>query len=142
MPEDERPYEKCIRLGAERLSDVELLAILLRTGTHGENAIELARKILYHAGESGILGIHQFNIERLRQIRGIGKVKAIQISCISELAKGVPALSWLSYGQAFGIDDPIVLNLGVMVITFGLSIKITMASIIGVILSIIIYRFL
>ena len=61
---------------------------------------------------------------------------------IGELSKGVPALSWLSYGQAFGIDDPIVLNLGVMVITFGLSIKITMASIIGVILSIIIYRFL
>ena len=58
------------------------------------------------------------------------------------LAKGVPALSWLGYGQSFGIDDPIVLNLGVMVITFGLSIKITMASIIGVILSIIIYRFL
>ena len=59
---------------------------------------------------------------------------------IGELAKGVPALSWLGYGQSFGIDDPIVL--GVMVITFGLSIKITMASIIGVILSIIIYRFL
>ena len=54
----------------------------------------------------------------------------------------LPALSWLGYGQSFGIDDPIVLNLGVMVITFGLSIKITMASIIGVILSIIIYRFL
>ena len=67
---------------------------------------------------------------------------------IGTLAKGVPALSWLSYGQSFGIDEPIVLdlgvlvNLGVMVITFGLSIKITMASIIGVILSIIIYRFL
>ena len=61
---------------------------------------------------------------------------------IGVLAEGVPALSWLSYGQSFGIDDPIVLNLGVMVITFGVSIKITMASIIGVILSIIIYRFL
>lgn len=60
---------------------------------------------------------------------------------IGTLAK-VPALSWLSYGQSFGIDEPIVLDLGVLVITFGLSIKITMASIIGVILSIIIYRFL
>ena len=50
--------------------------------------------------------------------------------------------AWLSYGQSFGIDEPIVLDLGVLVITFGLSIKITMASIIGVILSIIIYRFL
>ena len=55
---------------------------------------------------------------------------------------GTLALSWLSYGQSFGIDEPIVLDLGVLVITFGLSIKITMASIIGVILSIIIYRFL
>lgn len=61
---------------------------------------------------------------------------------IGMLAKDVPALSWLSYGQSFGLDDPVVLNLGVLVITFGLSIKITIASIIGVILSIIIYRFL
>ena len=61
---------------------------------------------------------------------------------IGMLAEGVPALSWLSYGQSFGLDEPIVLNLGVLVVTFGLSIKITMASIIGVILSVIIYRFL
>ena len=40
MPRDERPYEKCSRLGAEHLSDVELLAVLLRTGTRGENALE------------------------------------------------------------------------------------------------------
>lgn len=87
MPRDERPYEKCSRLGAEHLSDVELLAVLLRTGTRGENALELAGRILYHAGGIGILGIHQFNAERLKQIKGIGNVKAIQISCISELAK-------------------------------------------------------
>ena len=37
MPKDERPYEKCARLGADSLSDVELLAVLLRTGTQGEN---------------------------------------------------------------------------------------------------------
>ena len=42
---------------------------------------------------------------------------------IGTLAKGVPALSWLSYGQSFGIDEPIVLDLGVLVITFGLSIN-------------------
>lgn len=94
MPEDERPYEKCTRLGAEHLSDVELLAVLLRTGTRGENALELARRILYHAGESGILGIHQFNAERLKQIKGIGEVKAIQISCISELAKRLAKASY------------------------------------------------
>ena len=59
MPKDERPYEKCARLGADSLSDVELLAVLLRTGTQGENAVDLARRVLYHAGENGILGIHQ-----------------------------------------------------------------------------------
>ena len=61
---------------------------------------------------------------------------------IGMLAEGVPALSWLSYGQSFGLEKPIILNLGLLVITFGLSIKITIASIIGVILAIIIYRFL
>ena len=50
MPKDERPYEKCARLGADSLSDVELLAVLLRTGTQGENAVDLARRVLYHAG--------------------------------------------------------------------------------------------
>lgn len=61
---------------------------------------------------------------------------------IGVLAEGVPALSWLSYGQSFGLDNPIVLNLGLLVLTFGLNIKITIASIIGVIISVIIYRFL
>lgn len=59
---------------------------------------------------------------------------------IGMMAEGVPSLSWLSYGQSFGLDSPIVLNLGLLVITFGLSIKITIASIIGVIISVIIYR--
>lgn len=45
MPKDERPYEKCARLGADSLSDVELLAVLLRTGTQGENAVDLARRL-------------------------------------------------------------------------------------------------
>lgn len=61
---------------------------------------------------------------------------------IGMLAEGVPALSWLSYGQSFGLDNPLILNLGLLVITFGLSIKITIASIVGVIIAILIYRFL
>ena len=103
MPRDERPYEKCSRLGAEHLSDVELLAVLLRTGTRGENALELAGRILYHDGGIGILGIHQFNAERLKQIKGIGNVKAIQISCISELAK---RLAKASYQDTVCFTDP------------------------------------
>ena len=61
---------------------------------------------------------------------------------IGMLTQNVPMLSWLSYGQSFGLDSPIVLNLGLLVITFGLNIKITIASIIGVVISVIIYRFL
>lgn len=59
---------------------------------------------------------------------------------IGNLTAGIPGLSWLNYGQSFGLTNPIVLDLGIMVLTFGLSIKITIASIIGVLLAIIIYR--
>lgn len=61
---------------------------------------------------------------------------------ISELMSGISWLSWLGYGNTFGLDSPIVLNLGVLVITFGLTIKITIGSIIGIIIAILIYRFL
>ena len=61
---------------------------------------------------------------------------------IGMLAEGVSWLSWLSYGQSFGLNAPIVLNLGVLVITFGLSIKISIASIVGIIIAILIYRLL
>lgn len=103
IPLTERPYEKCEWKGAASLSDVELLAVLLRTGTRGENALELAGRILYHAGEAGILGLHQFSMERLKKIKGIGKVKAIQLSCISELAK---RLAKASYPDAICFLDP------------------------------------
>ena len=59
---------------------------------------------------------------------------------IGSLAANVPGLSWLNYGESFGFENPIVLNLGILIITFGLSIKITIASIIGVLIAIVIYR--
>lgn len=61
---------------------------------------------------------------------------------IGTLTANVPVLSWLNYGQSFGFDSPIVLNLGILVITFALNIKITIASLIGVVVSVIIYRIL
>lgn len=61
---------------------------------------------------------------------------------IGTLAAGVPFLSWLSYGQVFGLSQPMVLDLGILVLTFGLTIKISIASILGMILAIIIYRVL
>ena len=64
----------------------------------------------------------------------------IGIGLIAESTAGIESLSWLSYGNTFGLDSPLVINLGVLVITFALQIKITIASIIGVILAIIIYK--
>lgn len=86
--EENRPYEKCTRYGATQLTDIELLAVLLRTGTKGMSALELAREILTsNSGEESLLNIHGLTLSKLRQIKGIGKVKAVQIMCISELAK-------------------------------------------------------
>lgn len=61
---------------------------------------------------------------------------------IGALTEGVPALDWLSYGQTFGLEKPIILDLGIVAVTFGLSIKITISSIIGIAVAILIYRFL
>lgn len=61
---------------------------------------------------------------------------------IGNLAAGIPWLSWLNFGQSFGLDSPLVLNLGMLVITFGLSVRITMASIIGVVAALLVYRYI
>lgn len=103
IPNMERPYEKCLRYGASALSDAELLAVVLRTGSHGENVLKLSQRILYHSGEDGILGIHQFSVEQLMKIRGIGKVKAVQLVCISELAK---RLSKATASESFSFSSP------------------------------------
>ena len=63
-------------------------------------------------------------------------------SFISQLTSGVSWLSWLSFGQNFGFADPIRLTLGVLVLTFGLTIKFTIGSIIGIIVAAIIYHFI
>lgn len=62
---------------------------------------------------------------------------------IADVTAGVPALSWLSYGSTFGMNNsgnPLILDLGILVITFALQIKITVASIVGVILAIVVYK--
>ena len=59
---------------------------------------------------------------------------------MGQLAEGVSWLRWLNFGQSFGIDSPLVIDFGILVITFGLTIKITMASIIGIAIALIIYR--
>lgn len=59
---------------------------------------------------------------------------------MGQLANGISWLSWLNFGQSFGLDSPLVINFGILVITLGLTIKITMASVIGIAIALIIYR--
>lgn len=58
------------------------------------------------------------------------------------IATSVPFLSWLGYGQSFGLTSPIVLDIGMVVLTFGISIKVSIASIVGVFVAIWVYRVL
>ena len=96
MIEEERPYEKCDRFGAGSLTDIELLAVMLRTGTKGESALDLARKLLYPEHgmpNKGETHLQSWTKEELMKIHGIGKVKAIQILCLCELSKRLSRLS-------------------------------------------------
>ena len=61
---------------------------------------------------------------------------------IGNLTAGVAGLNWLDYGQVLGIETPIVLDLGILVLTFGMTIRITIASIVGIVLAILVYRWI
>lgn len=83
-----RPYEKCMKFGAEALSNIELLAVILRVGTNGMNSTQLAEKILNTAQTGdGLVGLTSLTINQLMKIKGVGSVKAIQIKCICELSR-------------------------------------------------------
>lgn len=63
-------------------------------------------------------------------------------SFIAKMTADIPALSWLNYGQHFGMTSPFELDLGILVLTFAISIKITIGSILGIIIGILIYHFI
>ena len=90
LPESDRPREKLIKLGAENLSDSELLAIILRTGFKEKNALELARELLKHfKGLSGLLNAH---LEELLSFKGLGEAKAVTLIAAFELGRRCLAL--------------------------------------------------
>lgn len=61
---------------------------------------------------------------------------------IGSYCGGIPALSWLNYGQVFGLTSPLVLDLGALVLTLGLTVKINIASILGIVLAFLCYKLL
>ena len=90
LPLSERPYEKLQMYGPEKLSNAELLAIIIKNGTKDESSITLAQKILNFKGETNNLKFLQgVSIEEFMSLKGIGKVKAIQLKAIGEITKRI-----------------------------------------------------
>lgn len=91
--EDLLPYEKFEIFGAQSLTDSELLAIIIRTGTKDANSIELGKKILNLSNgrgqTNGLLSLQHLTLEELMKIKGIGKVKAIRIKCVTEFSRRI-----------------------------------------------------
>ena len=83
----ERPYEKAVKNGVECLSDAELLAVIIKTGSKEHGAIDLANMILNsHYYYKGLTALHYISRENLLNINGIGHTKATQVLAIAELA--------------------------------------------------------
>jgi DNA repair protein RadC len=89
--EADRPRERLARLGAKSLSDAELLAILLRVGIEGENAVQMGRRLLQSLG--GIAGLHRASFDEVCAQKGIGPAKAAQIKAAIELGRRLVAAS-------------------------------------------------
>lgn len=86
VPTLERPYEKLELYGEQKLSNSELLAIIIKTGNREESVVTLAQKILNMCGDN-LRVLQDISITELMKIKGIGKVKAIQLKAVCELAK-------------------------------------------------------
>jgi DNA repair protein RadC len=84
LPKSSRPRERFLEKGAEALSDAELFAILLRTGSRGENVIDMSNRLI---NEYGIDKLFECSLIELEKIKGIGPSKAMQILTIAELQK-------------------------------------------------------
>lgn len=102
MPLNQRPYEKLELYGAPRLSDAELIAIIIKSGTVKEKSTDIALRILgkHH---SGLLGLHHLSLEELKEINGIGRVKAIQLKALAEISNRI---SRVTQKEKMNINSP------------------------------------
>lgn len=89
LPVSERPYERCESQGPDKLSDKELLTVIIRSGTKQDRADEIALRLIESCGTNGISALCQKSLSELKKIQGIGKVKAIQLACICELSQRI-----------------------------------------------------
>lgn len=104
LPIDDRPREKLVLRGAQSLSDAELVAILLRTGTKGKTVIEIAQEIINKYQNVGILA--QQSVDSLKKILGIGHDKAATLVAAFELSRRIASQNkWINKKQITSPED-------------------------------------
>ncbi len=91
IPEDDRPQEKLLKYGANYLSNSELIAVILRTGSKEENVVKLSQRILSEDGK-GLRNIAEGTVEKFKFFKGINDVKAAQLMAVAELSKRISTL--------------------------------------------------
>ena len=89
LPQDERPRERLLKAGADALSNAELLAIVLRTGTHDESALDIAARLL---ATRGLAGLQQAEAAELALEHGLGPAKAAQVKAALTLGQRIATL--------------------------------------------------
>lgn len=87
LPKSERPRERLIRVGADKLSSAELISLILNTGTKGESVIMISQKLIMQFGS--LKGIMEASVEDLKQIKGMGEVKSTKLMASFAIAKKV-----------------------------------------------------
>ena len=87
IPKYERPREKLLNNGVKSLSNIELLAIIIKSGVKGKSALELSEEILYSL--NSLNDLKDLELEEITKIKGLGKVKAMEIICAIELGRRI-----------------------------------------------------
>lgn len=94
LPDSEKPYEKFLKYGPEHLSDAELLAVIIKSGTAGLKSVEVAQNFLNQKNHN-LMNLYDVSYEEMLNMKGIGKVKAIQLKCIAELSNRITATRYI-----------------------------------------------
>ena len=99
LPESERPYEKFWKYGATALSDAELLAIVIKSGSSKMTAVDVARSFLSQK-DRNLMNLYEMSYDEMKKIHGIGDVIAMQLKCIAELSTRIANTSrFFNLGQ-------------------------------------------
>ena len=103
----ERPYEKFAHQGAESLSDAELLAIIVKSGTKDKSSVQLVQELMIKNDyeKNGLSFLNELSIEELMNVNGIGEVKAIQLKAVCELARRMSKPSNIKDYKIVSPDD-------------------------------------